>query len=87
MENNNNTFKGFSLFNDIEDAKLRDLNRAITMTNIVEMNFNEKEQKISQKGTALIIGYFNQVNPAHRKEVGKMFERFLQQRGFAIREV
>ena len=38
---NNNSYKGYSLFNDVEDNKLQTWNRAVTMANINE-KFNEK---------------------------------------------
>lgn len=38
---NNNSYKGYSLFNDVEDTKLQTWNRAVTMANINE-KFNEK---------------------------------------------
>lgn len=38
---NNNTYKGYSLFNDVEDNTLQTWNRAVTMSNINE-KFNEK---------------------------------------------
>ena len=41
MSNNNNTYKGYSLFNDITDNTLKAYNRAVTMFNIQE-KFNDK---------------------------------------------
>lgn len=83
MENNN--YKGFSLFNDIEDETLRDRNRGVTMANIVEMNYDNKAKKITPKGASLVIGYFNQIALEQRKKVSLVFERFLKERGFAVR--
>lgn len=83
MENNN--YKGFSLFNDIEDETLRDRNRGVTMANIVEMNYDNKAKKITPKGASLVIGYFNQIALEQRKQVSLVFERFLKERGFAVR--
>ena len=83
MENNN--YKGFSLFNDIEDETLRDRNRGVTMANIVEMNYDNKAKKITPKGASLVIGYFNQIALEQRKQVSLVFERFLKERGLAVR--
>tara|TARA_B100001063_G_scaffold227047_1_gene237134 strand:- start:13933 stop:14208 length:276 start_codon:yes stop_codon:yes gene_type:complete len=38
---NNNSYKGYSLFNEIEDVTLQTWNRAVTMFNIND-KFNEK---------------------------------------------
>jgi len=75
-----NEYLGYTLFNDIEDAALRNRNRGVVMTNIAE--FNIKEKKISPKGAGMIIGYMREI-PAHdKKAVLKEFTIHMKQRGF-----
>jgi hypothetical protein len=38
MLNNNNSYKGYSLFNDVEDAALRTWNRCVVMCNMNKDN-------------------------------------------------
>lgn len=76
-----NDFKGYSLFSDIDDVALRTRNRAVVMCNIIEQN--TKQQRISQKGAMLVIGYFHSIPEAERLEVHKEFEAQIAQRGYA----
>lgn len=76
-------YKGYSLFNDIEDSILRNRNRAVLMANITE--FNTKNNKITPKGAALLLGYFNQVPMGDREIVMKNFETQVKERGYATR--
>jgi len=81
MQNNDyKEFKGFSLFNEVEDAALRLRNRAVILTNILEYNFFQK--KLSLKGAALIIGYVQALPEEQRPAVIKEFERQAAARGF-----
>lgn len=75
-----NEFKGFSLFNDIEDKALQTRNRAVIMTNIVEQF--TKNKLITPKGTALVMGYFNCIPEVERKDVMNQFEVQMKERGF-----
>lgn len=80
MQNKN--YKGFELFNDIEDESLRIRNRAVVLSNIAESNI--KDKRINTKGVALILGYFNQVPMAERAAVKEKFKADMIQRGFAL---
>ncbi len=73
-------FKGYSLFNEIEDNSLRTRNRAVLMTNIVEQHFNKGS--ITDKGSYLVLGYFNQVPKEERAALHKAFSSMLEDRGF-----
>lgn len=77
-----NTYKGFSLFNDVEDKNLRIRNRAVVLANIAEANV--KDRLISVKGASLVLGYTSRLP---KDEVGDVTERFkveMIQRGFKL---
>lgn len=76
MEN----FKGYPLFNDLEDKALQTRNRAVIMANIIEQN--TKKKLITPKGTALVIGYFNCVPTEDRKDVEAAFTQQMKERHY-----
>lgn len=76
----NNEYKGFSLFNDIEDKALKQRNRAVIMANIAEQY--TKANKISLKGASLILGYFNEVPLNDRKELESKFTEVMKERNY-----
>lgn len=76
-------FKGFSLFNDVEDDNLRPFNRARVMANMAEDHTN-KEKRITPKGAALILGYFNLIPKEERNIAKDLFEIEMNNRGFAL---
>lgn len=80
MENNNDEFKGYSLFNDIEDADLRNRNRSVIMFNILD--HNTKDQRCSPKGAALILGYFSKIPKEERDDVESRFEQLVKEKGY-----
>lgn len=77
-----NTYKGFELFNDIEDFVLRTRNRAVVLANIAEDN--AKNRLISPKGASLILGYFQQVPVEEREDVKIKFTTVMAERGFKL---
>jgi hypothetical protein len=77
---NQNEYKGYSLFNDVDDAELRDRNRAVIMANIVEQY--TKNKKMTPKGAGLVLGYFNALPEAERKEVHERFEKRIHEMGY-----
>lgn len=84
QENNvNNTYRGYSLFNDIEDASLRSRNRAVTLCNIAEAHTN-KEKRISPGGAALMIRYTEQIPEDDRKSVLEKMVVFMKERGYDL---
>lgn len=77
-----NNYKGFELFNDIEDSELRNRNRAVVLANMAEDH--TKDRRINAKGAGLVIGYFSQVPEQDRDIVRAKFATAMQQRGFLI---
>ncbi len=75
-------FKGFDLFDDIEDVELRTRNQAIVLANIAEDH--TKNQRINIKGASLVLGYFNAIPEGERNMVRNKFSENMKQRGFAI---
>ena len=75
-------YKGFALFNDVEDAELRTRNRAVVLANIAEDNM--REQKLSPKGVLLVLGYFSSVPEKERAKVQTAFVESMGQRGFIL---
>jgi len=75
-----NDFKGYSLFNDIEDEMLRYRNRAVVMANMCEQNM--KQDRINAKGIGLVFGYFNAVAKEERAKTMATFEMIMGTRGY-----
>lgn len=75
-----NNYKGFSLFNDIEDVSLRTRNRAVVLSNIFQDN--SKDAKTTPKGASLILNYFNLIPEGERKSVMEKFKEMMSERGF-----
>lgn len=78
----NNEFKGFSLFID-QDEPLRSRNRGVVLANIAE-DYTNKEKKISAKGAALMLGYMNLIPAEERKATTEAFIKSMYERGFAL---
>jgi len=78
-----NEYKGFSLFNDVEDGVLRTYNRARILANIAE-DYTNKYKRISAGGAGLIIGYFSKVPDNERKEVKEKFADIMKGNGYAL---
>lgn len=77
-------YKGFSLFNDIEQVELRNRNRAVVLANIASDNTDKKTKRVSIKGAGLILGYFQNVLDADKKDVEARFVEQMKQRGFDL---
>lgn len=73
MLNNTNEFKGYGLFNDVEDKEIQIYNRARTLVNIMEDHSEQapdsNEKVITGKGALLCIGYFNSLPEDDRAAV------------------
>ena len=82
MEKNN--YKGFSLFSDIEDVALRNRNRAVVLANVAKDYMNKTTKRISPKGAAIILGYFQYVPEAERADVQERFKQRMQENGFVL---
>lgn len=86
-QNNNNEVYGYSLFNDIEDAALQQRNRAVVMANIAETFYDKGEDKISNKGAAIIIQYFDKIPEQMRKSLYDAFVNTMSERGFKLNAI
>lgn len=75
-------YKGFELFKDIEDAVLRNRNRAVVLANIAQDH--TKNNKVSVKGASLILGYFNNIPGFDRDSVKDNFQSEMQSRGYVL---
>lgn len=80
---NPNEYKGYSLFNDIEDESLRSRNRAVTLSNIAEAHTN-KEKRISAGGAALMLRYMDKIPQEERNTTLTKFTQFMKERGYAL---
>lgn len=63
---NNNEFKGYSLFNDVEDKELQAFNRARVMANIMEDH--SVERNVNGTGLMLLMGYFQSLPEGQERE-------------------
>lgn len=77
-----NEYKGFSLFNDIEDVALRNRNRSVILSNLMESNIDRATQKVNLKGANLILNYFNNIPMVDRNNVEERFTEEMIRRGF-----
>ena len=75
-----NECKGYPLFRDVEDARLRTSNQAVVMANIYEDHC--AGNVISKLGAKIIFKYFLCVKEDDRKEVKEHYERIMIERGF-----
>lgn len=76
---NNNKWKGYSLFNDVEDFELRSRNRGVVMANIFEEHL--RDGVLSPVKAGLILEYFSRIPPTERSLAKDMFEAMLLERG------
>ena len=78
-----NDYKGYSIFNDVKDEELRNLNRGTVMANIFEDHPREEElETTTQKGAFLIFGYMNSIPKEEREAVCTQFTRVMKERGY-----
>ena len=75
-------FKGFGLFNDVEDKSLQAFNRGRMMVNIVMDH--SKNGKFNVKGVALSTGYMNALPKGERRAALEEFIRLLEKKGFKL---
>jgi len=76
-------YKGYNLFQDVEDIELRSRNQAVVMSNIA-LDHRTAERTISAMGAALILGYFNSIPANERKNVFQKFNHRLEESGFVV---
>lgn len=75
------SYKGYSLYNDVEDHGIKSSNRGAILANILEEHI--QNNKVSNRGLALILGYFNSLLPIDRRSVKEAFEGHLIKRGIS----
>jgi hypothetical protein len=80
---NNNEYKGYSLFNDIEDNVLRTRNRAVTLANMAESHMTPKKQ-ITPKGAATMLKYMELIPAEERTPVTERFIQAMQERNYVL---
>jgi hypothetical protein len=76
------TYRGFELFNDIEDYELKTRNRAVVLANMAEDH--SKNRLISPNGASLILGYFQAIPSDEREDVKNKFSETMSERGFRL---
>lgn len=76
------SYRGFDLFNFIEDEALRNRNRAVVLANMAEDNM--QANKVSHKGMAMILGYFELIPEGERNQVKMGFVKQMAERGYGI---
>ena len=81
MANNKNEFKGYGLFNDVEDKEVQVYNRARTLVNIMEDHAVGKS--VSGTGAMICAGYFNSLPPEDRAEVHSKTAALLFEKGLS----
>lgn len=81
-ENKRTAYKGFCLFNDIEDYMLKTRNRAVVLANLAFDN--SQDAKINAKGAALILGYFQMIPSDEREDTKNAFVTSMNERGFRL---
>jgi len=75
-------YKGFSLFDDLDNANDRAVNRGRIMANIVVDH--QRDGKFSPKGMALSGGYMRSIPAAERKAALAQFIFAMRKEGFAL---
>lgn len=78
--NDKNIYRGYCLFNDIEDSNLRSRNRGVILANIAEDH--SKNKRINQKGVSLIMGYYLCVPVNEREQAKEAFKKNMEARGY-----
>ena len=76
-----NEYKGFSLFNEIQDKELRTRNRAVILANITEDNLTPNK-RVTPKGAVLVLGYFTCISDDEKQAAQEAYLRTMQERGF-----
>ena len=74
-----NEIKGYSLFNEVEDAAIQTYNRARVMKNIM-LDHADKDRNIKSDGSALLVQYFQYIPKADRMAVYTKLQELLVQK-------
>lgn len=76
-----NDYKGYSLFNDVEDEALRARNRAVVMLNLLQDHTRDK--LVSEAGLRLLREYFESLPHVDRFDTYAQFQQQIKDRGYA----
>lgn len=83
QDTDSRSFKGYSLFDDVQDISLRARNRAVVMANIIESNVNIRGIiKLSAAKDAL--EYFSKIPKEERTEVYSFLSNEMNSRGISL---
>ena len=82
MSNEANEYRGYSLFNDVEDKELRNYNRGQVMANIALSN--QKGDSVSAVAANDLFNYFNLIDASEREEVLANFRKRMEEEGYAV---
>ena len=82
--NMQNEVKGLSLFNDITDEALRNRNRAVILTNVLESNLDRATMKVNLRGAELAVAYFEAIPEGDKADVQSRFLTEANHRGFKL---
>jgi hypothetical protein len=80
-----NEYKGYSLFNDVEDKGLQERNRGVVLANLAENGMSG--DKVRHSATADIIGYFQEIPDADKLGVLNVMKATLEDRNITISDV
>lgn len=78
-----NQYKGYALFNDVEDRELRVRNRATVLANIFEDN--SRDGKVNLRGNQDAVGYFAQLPKEELRDIYAVLSQVLVERGITQR--
>jgi hypothetical protein len=77
-------YKGFALFNDVQDIALRNRNRAVVLANLAIDHTKKATKRISPRGAGLVLGYFNCIPDDDRASVEAMFKQRMMEEGYVL---
>lgn len=80
----NENYRGFNLFNDVEDVSLKNRNRAVVLSNIAVDYLSKKTKMVSPKGASLILGYFQNIPDEDKADVQERFKENMFKNGFQL---
>jgi hypothetical protein len=81
-EEHQNDYRGFCLFNDVQNPVLRNKNRATVLSNMAEDNC--KNNMMSPKGSALIMGYFSRIPDIDKTDVIEKYKDIMNAKGYQL---
>jgi hypothetical protein len=80
-----NEYKGYSLFNDVEDKELQARNRGVVLANLTEGGM--QGDKVKHGATSEIVGYFQEIPVEQRQAALTVMMKTLEDRGITITDV